>query len=261
MLNARLHSVVLRCAVFGSCALLSGLVMADGRCTGLPSHAQLTAELAAVVSGGGNAGFGNHIWATVVNRDGVVCAVTFSGGNRGEQVPGGRLVSAQKANTANAFSLPQFQAPLSTANLYSAVQPGGSLFGLHSSNPVNTSIAYRGNAKNYGTQNDPMVGGKIGGVNVFGGGLTLYNADGKLVGGLGVSGDTSCTDHVIAWKVRFGLNLDNIQGGVSDSGTDNIIFLGSGETFDPGFAHPICGFGADTVAADLPVTHPVGPNP
>jgi len=39
-----------------------------------------------------------------------------------------RVISAQKANTANAFSLPQLA--LSTANLYSAVQPGGSLFGL-----------------------------------------------------------------------------------------------------------------------------------
>ena len=34
-----------------------------------------------------------------------------------------------------------------------------------------------------------MVGGRIGGVNVFGGGLALYNANGKLLGGLGVSGD------------------------------------------------------------------------
>ena len=53
------------------------------------------------------------------------------------------MISAQKANTANAFSLPGLA--LSTANLYTAVQPGGSLFGLQDSNPVNTDVAYGGN--------------------------------------------------------------------------------------------------------------------
>jgi hypothetical protein len=60
---------------------------------------------------------------------------------------------------------------IATANLYSAVQPGGSLYGLQHSNPVDTSVAYKGPSENYGKANDPMVGKKIGGVNVFGGGL------------------------------------------------------------------------------------------
>ena len=42
----------------------------------------------------------------LVNRDGVVCAVAFTGDDRGDQWPGSRVISAQKANTANAFSLP-----------------------------------------------------------------------------------------------------------------------------------------------------------
>src|SRR5579862_2465531 len=107
------------------------------------------------------------MWATIVNRDGIVCAVAFTGSGRGDQWPGSRVISAQKANTANAFSLPAFA--LSTANLYAAVQPGGTLFGLQESNPVDTAAAYDGNAANYGQPNDPMVGRKIGGVNVFGG--------------------------------------------------------------------------------------------
>jgi uncharacterized protein GlcG (DUF336 family) len=37
-----------------------------------------------------------------------------------------------------------------------------------------------------------MVGQKIGGVNVFGGGLALYNKYRQVVGAVGVSGDTSC---------------------------------------------------------------------
>ena len=55
------------------------------------------------------------MWATVVDRDGVVCAVAFTGDDRGDQWPGSRVISAQKANTANAFSLPGLA--LSTANL------------------------------------------------------------------------------------------------------------------------------------------------
>ncbi len=257
-------------AFFATVALNSSPAFAGDKkgCKDLPSHAELTDALKSVVTGvdeGPNGGLGNDMWATVVNRDGQVCEVTFSGDDRGDQWPGSRVISAQKANTANAFSLPQgamgFPFPLSTANLYSAVQPGGSLFGLQFSNPVDTDVAYRSDARKYGAKNDPMRGRKIGGVNVFGGGFALYNSDGKLVGALGVSGDTSCADHVIGWKVRHVLNLDNVTGGVSDSGTDNIIFFGSGETFDPAFAHPICGFLADVQAVLLPVTHPVGSAP
>ena len=40
-----------------------------------------------------------------------------------------------------------------------------------------------------------MVGNKPGGVNVFGGGLALYDEVDGLIGAVGVSGDTSCADH------------------------------------------------------------------
>jgi len=83
---------------------------------------------------------------------------------------------------------------------------------LSSSNPVDTSAAYQGPSSNYGTANDPMVDSKIGGVNVFGGGLALYARNKVIVGGLGVSGDTSCTDHDVAWRVRRNLGLDHLLG-------------------------------------------------
>ena len=73
---------------------------------------------------------------------------------------------------------------------------------------LDTDVAYRGRAANYGQPNDPMVGDRIGGVNVFGGGLALYNSSGVLVGAIGVSGDTSCADHNIAWRTRHNLGLD-----------------------------------------------------
>jgi len=194
-------------------------------CRDLPSHEQLKAALTAARSEN-NGGLDLDMWGTIVDRDGVVCAVAFTGANRGEQWPGSRVISAQKASTANSFSLPGLS--LSTANLYTATQPGGSLFGLQESNPVSTDVAYSGNPARYGQQNDPMIGGRIGGVNVFGGGLGLYDADGNIVGGLGVSGDTSCADHNIAYRTRSTLNLDYVPGGVAaatdPTRRDNIIF-------------------------------------
>jgi uncharacterized protein GlcG (DUF336 family) len=238
---------------------------AFAQCADVPTHAALTNALGGAVAVGQpavNGGLANHMWATVVNRDGIVCAVTFTGDDRDDQWPGSRVISAQKANTANAFSLAAFA--LSTANLYSAVQPGGSLFGLQESNPVNVDVAYAGDPAAYGTAGDPMVNGKIGGVNVFGGGLALYNAAGTLVGAVGVSGDTSCTDHIVAWKTRHALNFDNVPNGVA-GGTDNIIFdiRGAQGNFSSrsGFGHPECGFGERPIAEALPKSHPVGPTP
>jgi uncharacterized protein GlcG (DUF336 family) len=234
----------------------------------LPSHQELKAALTSVVTAANSGGFALNMWATIVNRDGQVVAVAFSGNERGDQWPGSRVISAQKANTANAFSLPGLA--LSTANLYSAVQPGGSLYGLQHSNPVDTDVAYGGPSRNNGQKNDYMVGRKIGGVNVFGGGLALYNAQGKLVGAVGVSGDTSCTDHIVAWKVRHALNLDNVPAGVAPgaaTGTDNIIFdittdANGHEKSASGWGQPTCpGTPAAAIAAALPTTHPVGPNP
>jgi uncharacterized protein GlcG (DUF336 family) len=228
-------------------------------CKDVPTHAQLRGALKAAQSAA-NGGFGFDMWATVVNRDGIVCAVAFTGGSRGDQWPGSRVISAQKANTANAFSLPHFA--LSTANIYSAVQPGGSLFGLQESNPVNTDVAYAGNPSGYGQVNDPMVGGRIGGINVFGGGLALYDTSGRLVGALGVSGDSSCADHNIAWRTRNGLGFDHVPAGVSPdaSRADNIVYDITPQNGQmpgvsaSGWGHPTCSADATSIAAALPPT-------
>jgi uncharacterized protein GlcG (DUF336 family) len=236
----------------------SSFVDPASACAGLPSYSQLKSALVAARSQA-NGGFNLDMWGTVVNRDGVVCAVAFTGANRGSQWPGSRVISAQKANTANAFSLTGLA--LSTANLYSAVQPGGSLYGLQASNPVDTHVAYGGDPGNYGLWNDPMVGNRIGGVNVFGGGLALYNSKGVLLGAVGVSGDSSCADHNIAWRTRHNLGLDYVPAGVSGDATrpDNIVYditpapgvqigVSAG-----GWGHPVCSAAATTIAASLPV--------
>jgi uncharacterized protein GlcG (DUF336 family) len=245
----------------GCLALSAGEASAQGgnACKDLPSHAALKAALTAA-QGMPNGGFSLEMWASVVNRDGVVCAVAFSGDDRGAQWPGSRVISAQKANTANAFSLPGLA--LSTANIYTAVQPGGSLFGLQASNPVNTDVAYGGNPVHNGQPNDPMVGGRIGGVNVFGGGLALYNSEGTLVGAVGVSGDSSCADHNIAWRVRNTLNLDYVPGGVSGDASrpDNIVYDITPQAGQMpgvsagGWGHPECTPAATGIAAGLPAT-------
>ncbi len=232
-------------------------------CGWLPGHAALRSALVKAVADE-SSGLNNQMWATIVARDGTVCAVAFSGSDAGAQWLGSRVISAQKANTANAFSLDSSSASngsgqpgglaLSTANLYSAVQPGGSLYGLQHSNPVDPSVAYRGPSHLFGTARDPMVGGHIGGVNVFGGGLALYGAGGRLVGGVGVSGDTSCADHNIGWRVRHYLQLDHlatVPGPASlfagdSKHPDNIIFditanpNGGTGVSASGFGHPTC---------------------
>ena len=202
-----------------------------------------------------NGGFGLQMWATMVNRDGEVVVVVMSGKDRGDQWPGSRVISAQKANTANSFSLPGLA--LSTAQLYSAVQPGGFAFGLQESNPVNTAVAYDGKAADFGTINDPMVGKRIGGLNVFGGGLPLYSKDGTLIGGLGLSGDSSVTDHIIAWKLRHALDLDHIPGGVSPTGDDNMVIDIENNKSSSGWGHPATNPDATALVNGLPTTTPI----
>ena len=229
-------------------------------CADLPKFADLQTALATAVTAvtAKVDAFGLPMWATLVDSSGRVCAVAKLNGT--DPWLGSRVISAQKANTANAFSTENIA--LSTANLYAAVQPGGSLFGLQHSNPVNTLAAYRGAATNFGTANDPMVGLRVGGVNVFGGGLALYNTSKQAIGAIGVSGDSSCADHAIAWKLRtslvgkgsgLGLVANKVPGGVNkesnDIFDDNIIYdivpVGNGNngTSTSGWGQPHCAFG------------------
>jgi hypothetical protein len=87
-------------------------------------------------------------------------------------------------------------------------------------------------------------------VNVFGGGLALYKSGGIKIGAVGVSGDTSCTDHFVAWRVRNTLKLDHLGtlGNVSGDPKhpDNIIYditpnpNGGTGISKGGFGHPTC---------------------
>lgn len=240
-------------------ALLDGIKLVEtGQETGmvarprLPDHAALLAALRSCVkpSGGpSNGGLDNHEWAACVDRSGVVKAVCFSGDEPGDQWPGSRAIAIEKANTANALSLPGFA--LSTANLYSGAQPGGPLYGLLHTNPVDTVSMYAGDLTAFGSSSDPMVGKKASGTVVFGGGLALYDG-GTIVGALGVSGDTSGADHNIAWRIRKALGLDLVPAGITASNNDAIIYdIGIMGKSSSGYGHPTCGLKEDDVAKEI----------
>jgi uncharacterized protein GlcG (DUF336 family) len=156
----------------------------------------------------------NMMWLAVVDRNGTLCLVTKSTVSPSDPWPGSRDIAIAKASTANDFS--NVKNAFSTANLYGLTQPGGSLYGLNNSNPFNPTF----NAQGTG------LGFVPGGIITFGGGVALYpNAGGAVIGGLGVSGDTSCADHAVAYRVRALLhldktpNVDNIQYGNPATGT------------------------------------------
>jgi uncharacterized protein GlcG (DUF336 family) len=230
-------------------------------CSALPEAGRLRSVVQSVVQEGAakNGGLGNQEWAAVVNRDGIVCAIVFSGTTRSDEWPGSRAISAEKANTANGLSGRNYA--LSTANVYAASQPGQSLYSLATSAPPNPN-ALIGDPTSFGTPNDPMVGKAIGGIIVFGGGLPLYDSSGKIVGGLGLSGDTSCTDHIIAWKVRHQLALDAVPMGPSPDHNDNMILDWQNSASASGFGHPSCKGGnvSDNIINSLSRDFPTGPH-
>ncbi len=186
---------------------------------------QIQSQLASVVLLGTNGGIfnPNRMWSAVVDRQGRLCSVI----KIGDAWPGSRAIAIAKASTANDFSNDGLA--LSTANLYSATQPGGSLYGLNNSNPFNPDFLRQGSGIN-----------KVpGGIITFGGGVAIYSA-GKVIGGLGVSGDSACADHAIAYRMRAGAGFASTSpGGVGLGGTDNILYLAANEAPN-GFKHPHC---------------------
>ena len=163
-----------------------------------------------------------RMWAAVVDRNGVLCGI---GKSNSDAWPGSRAIAIAKAETANDFS--NNLLALSTANLYGPTQPGGSLYGLNNSNPFNPIFNAPANDLFSGR------GFVVGGIITFGGGVALYNSGGQVIGGLGVSGDSSCADHAVAFRMRKFAALDHVPSGVAPDHTDNIIY------YDPTSSTPI----------------------
>jgi uncharacterized protein GlcG (DUF336 family) len=197
----------------------------DG-CDQLPTTDDLKRLLASAPTkgeAGGLAG-GKSEWAAVVNRNGELCTVAAGTADPSAAWPGSQAIAKAKAYTANAFSTDDV--PLSTARLYTLSQPGHSLWGIASGNPINPECVVGANAKSTARR---VCGGTI----AFGGGVPLYKGKTRI-GGLGVSGDTACTDHEIAKRMRNEAGLDPEKGEFAD---DIQYTSADGPSI---YAHPLC---------------------
>ena len=195
-------------------------------CKDLPSEDDLRAAMIASANATAGGLFnGARMWAAVVNRDGEICGSITSTGDPTQVWPGSQAIAKAKAYTANAFSLDPLA--LSTAMLYTFTQPGHSLNSLGQSNLFNPHFLAAPTGQGGG--NNQIAGGLI----FFGGGVPLYK-NGKIIGGLGISGDTACTDHEIAKRVRNNLGFNPPRGAT----VDDIVYSPP----DPPsvFAHPVC---------------------
>jgi len=217
-----------------ACAILIALATANaqkptaGGCQNVPSETQLRQLLVQAQNLNkpiGGLFEGVRMWAAVVNRDGSVCAYNTSTGDPTQVWPGSQAIAKSKAYTANAFSLDDLA--LSTARLYTFTQPGHSLSSLGQSNLFNPKFLAPPSSEDEGQ------GSLVGGLIFFGGGVPLYR-NGKIIGALGVSGDTACADHEIAKRVRDLAGL-NPPGGAL---VDDIVY--SGPDAPSVFAHPVC---------------------
>lgn len=215
------QSTIVGLLLFGACS--SAFAQ---NCAGLPTAAQLKTLLAGAAGPSiGGLFEGSRMWGAVVNRDGELCAVAVSTDDKTQTWPGSQSIAKAKAYTANAFSLDTL--PLSTARLYTFTQPGHSLWSLGQANPFDAkALAPTGTQSGGQSQ---VNGGMI----FFGGGVPLYR-DGKVIGGLGVSGDTSCADHEVAKAVRDAAGMNPPGGKLADDITYSAV---DGASV---FTHPRC---------------------
>jgi uncharacterized protein GlcG (DUF336 family) len=203
------------------------------KCTNLPDEESLREAMRAVAGPAatpetgpvGGLFNGSRMWGAIVNRDGEICSFVTTTSDPTQVWPGSQAIAKAKAYTANAFSLDSLA--LSTAMLYTFTQPGHSLWSLGQSNLWNPEL----------TASPGASGGKPGqvggGLIFFGGGVPLYR-QGRIIGALGISGDTSCADHEVAKRTRNQLNL-NPPGGAT---ADDISY----SSLDGAnvFTHPLC---------------------
>jgi uncharacterized protein GlcG (DUF336 family) len=162
---------------------------------------------------------GRAEWVATVNRSGEVCQILAPNDSAGGKWPGSRNIARAKAFTANGFSTDTLA--FSTARLYTLTQPGHSLWGVAQPEPFSPECL--------GGSSPKLCGGAI----AFGGGVPLYR-NGRIVGGLGVSGDTPCADHEIAKRIRHMVGLDPRAGML----VDDITYSGAdGASI---YTHPLC---------------------
>lgn len=207
---------------FDTAVAKSPRVVAGAGCSSLPNASDVAKYLKAAPDSGEAGGLfhGKAEWAAIVNRNGQICVIAQPSDSAGGYWPGSRSISMAKAFTANGFSTDTLA--FSTARLYTLTQPGHSLWGVAQPEPFNPLCL--------DPNNDIKVCG--GGI-AFGGGVPLYK-NGRIVGGLGISGDTPCADHEIAKRVRHYAGLDPARGATAD---DIQYARADGPSI---YTHPLC---------------------
>lgn len=191
-------------------------------CADLPNAGDVARFLRLAPDSGEAGGLfhGRAEWGAIVNRAGTVCVVVAPSDSVGGYWPGSRSIAMAKAFTANGFSTDTLA--FSTARLYTLTQPGHSLWGVGQPEPFDPACL-----------NPAHDAGVCGGAISFGGGVPIYR-DGRIVGGLGISGDTPCADHEIAKRIRHFAGLDPKAGPVIDdiqySSVDSASI----------YTHPLC---------------------
>ena len=154
----------------------------------------------------------------MVNRDGIVCGIVFSGNSRADEWPGSRVISGREGEHCQRSEWPGLRA-------------------FHRKHLCR--VAARPEPLLAGHQRAPEPGG-----------------------GLGLSGETSCTDHIIAWKVRAQLKLDAVPMGPSPVHNDNMILVFQNGSSPSGFGHPSRKgrMQSDGIIRDLSKDFPTGPH-
>jgi hypothetical protein len=225
-------------------------------CADLPTAAELKKVLQTVASDPNYpGGFHSPLWLTLLDSSGIVCAVVHSlkptADVSQDLQMSHRVMALHKASTSDSFS-DNSGGAVASGQLYTAQQAGGLLEGFTYDSQVNPLA---GDYKTFGTPQDPVVGKRVGGFSVLGGGLALFDANKKKVGAIGVSGETGCTSHAVAWKVREALRggaytRTNVPWGLSADHDDKLIQdITPTGNYNPnggpghstsGFGHPVC---------------------
>jgi hypothetical protein len=94
--------------------------------------------------------------------------------------------------------------------LYTLVQPE-TAFAVFNSNPVDTTVAYGGDSALFGQANDPMVGKRVGGVNVLAASLYSRRKNARRHWSAAIPPALI----IISREIRNVLNLDTVPGGFS----------------------------------------------
>ena len=162
------------------------------------------------------------MWAAVVARDGVLCAIARSGNGVGDQWPASRGIAMAKAFTANGLSPAEIR-PLHRQSVGGLAARRLPLWRDHRRPARPDCAVCRAAAKPMARRPIPRSAMPWAAPSCSAAGCALYSGGG-MQGALGASGDTSCADHNVAWRVRHALNLDKVPGGPSAKHNDAIIY-------------------------------------